>query len=782
MESTILRAANPTRELLSPVPSAVSFAPYIKFLKAQLSKADGMKANFYRFIIRKFEQHPVLLSPIADLMILGEYNELLHLVDATIFPLVYDEENNLFALTPPMTFEMFYFSKAMYNTIVDKRTGFIKELHKSFSRESFKNRKENFLYNFILEEFYDIHYEFDHNMVFPLWDEEASLMRYYNVKIDRRFIELSAHGPLPELDPKTVTDLRAGLINITELRELIPTDLFSLEGFAILNVVDITPQQSIEQIRNTVLGINELSENEVFDYIKSSLKTLLQENDLEIGLLPFLKVNNQFVIDEEISNRSILLKLGCDCKADCNSYTQIAEKYEKNPQPIILSSITEDVVKETPMVEMLYRSGIKSYMVLPLVNNGQIMGVIEIASRRSGVINSLFISRLEPAKHLLSQVLQHNIEVFKNKMEQTIREKFTSLQPSVEWKFNEVAWDYLQKSRADAKADIENVVFKEVYPIYGAIDIRNSSIERNAAIQKDHLRQLEILQLTLKELRQHIEIALLDEMIFKCIKWHAEISEVLTAEDELKITDFFVNDVTPLLNHFKTNHHNVGNIVMNYFNQSEIFKGVIHHNRDEYQESVDLINNRLIQYMNKEKHILQKSYPNYFEKYKTDGIEYNVYIGQSIAPDKPFDTLYLKNLRLWQLSSMAAITKMTHELLPQLKVKLYTTQLILIHSNPIDISFRRDERRFDVEGSYNIRYEIMKKRIDKVHTSTGERLTQPGKIALVYSNQKEVQEYQKFIEYLQDQHILNNDLEYLELEEVQGLYGLRALRVSVILD
>ncbi|MBC7887781.1 MAG: GAF domain-containing protein [Ferruginibacter sp.] len=783
MQSTLLKTAEPSRELMSPVKSVVSFVPYINFLKKQLSVSNGMKAKFYRFIIRKFEQHPILLQPIDDLVMLGEYNDLLHLVDATIFPLVYEEENNLFALTPPMTFEMFYFSKGMYHTIVDKKTGFIKELHKSFSKENFKNRKENFLYNFILEYYYDIHYEFEHTMIYPLWDEQTRLMKYYNVKIDRRFIKLHLNGSLPVIDHQTLIELQGGVVDVNQLHKQIPLDLFSLEGFAILNVVDITAQQSIEQIKNTVLGINELNENEVFDYIKGSLKTLLQENDLEVGLLPFLKINNRFIIDDEISDRSILLKLGCDCGSDNNAYTQIAEEYEKDPVPVLLTTITEEVVRQKPEMKMLYQSGIKSYLVLPLYNNGKLLGVVELGSRRGGVINTPFISRLEPAKHLLSQVLQHTMDVFENKIERTIKEKFTSLQPSVEWKFNEVAWAYIQKSAGDAKADVDNVVFREVFPIYGAIDIRNSSIERNAAIQKDHLRQLEILQLTLKELRQHIEISLLDEMIFKSIKWHAAITEVLTAEDELKINDFFEKDVNPLLKHFKTNHSSVGNILLTYFEQSEIFKGVIHHNRDEYQESVDLVNNRLIKYMEKERRSLQKSYPNYFEKYKTDGIEYNIYIGQSIAPDNPFDLLYLKNLRLWQLSSMAAITRMTHELLPQMKIKLQTTQLILIHSNPIDISFRRDERRFDVEGSYNIRYEIMKKRIDKVHIQpTGERLTQPGKIALVYSNQKEVEEYIKFIEYLQDQQTLKDDIEYLELEEVQGLYGLRALRVGVQLD
>lgn len=780
METSILKSADPTREMLSPVPAKVSFAPYIDFLKKQIKVSDGMKAKFYRFIIRKFEQQPFLLQPIDDMLKLSEYNELLHLVDATIFPLVYEEEHNLFALTPPLTFEMFYYSKAMYHTIVDKRTGFIKELHKSFSKEFFKNRKESFLYNFILEQYYDIHIEFEHTMVFPLWDEETTLMKYFNVKIDRRFIRLSCSGQLPVIDPVTIIALRGGVTDLDLLRKLIPLDLFSLEGFAILNVYEITAQQSIEQIKNTLLGINELNEIEVFDYIKGSLKTLLQENDLEIGLLPFLKVNNRFIIDEEFTNRSILLSKGCDCSADNNSYLQMAGAYEKDPKPILLTTINNEIVQQMPMVEMLYHAGIKSYLLLPLFNNGKILGVLELASHRAGVINTAFLSRLEPARVLLSQVLQHNIEVFENRIEQIIKEKFTSLQPSVEWKFNEAAWSYIQKSTNDARADVDNVVFEEVYPIYGAVDIRNSSVERNAAIQKDHLRQLEILQLTLKELRQHIEIALLDEMIFKCVKWYDEIAEVLSAENEIKINEFFENDVIPLLKHFKKNHSAANSIVLKYFEQSEIFKGVIHHNRDDYQQSVDLINNHLIKYMEKEKIMLQKSYPNYFEKYKTDGIEYNIYIGQSIAPDKPFDLLYLKNLRLWQLSSMAAITQMIQGLLPQMKVKLHTTQLILIHGNPIDISFRRDERRFDVEGSYNIRYEIMKKRIDKVHIqATGERLTQPGKIALVYSNQKEALEYIKFIEYLQDQQVLNKDLEHLELEEVQGLFGLKALRVGV---
>jgi hypothetical protein len=132
---------------------------------------------------------------------------------------------------------------------------------------------------------------------------------------------------------------------------------------------------------------------------------------------------------------------------------------------------------------------------------------------------------------------------------------------------------------------------------------------------------------------------------------------------------------------------------------------------------------------------------------------------------------------------MAEVARITNKLLPSLKVPLKTTQLILIHSQPISISFRKDERRFDVEGAYNIRYEIMKKRLDKVHIQgTDERLTQPGKIAMVYSNPKEAQEYQEYIIYLQSTNLLKPGLEFLELEELQGVRGLKALRVDINLD
>ncbi len=115
--------------------------------------------------------------------------------------------------------------------------------------------------------------------------------------------------------------------------------------------------------------------------------------------------------------------------------------------------------------------------------------------------------------------------------------------------------------------------------------------------------------------------------------------------------------------------------------------------------------------------------------------------------------------------------------------ELHITQLIFINSDTIDISFRNDEKKFDVEGAYNIRYQLIKKRIDKVHVKdTGERLTQPNKIALIYFNSRDAKEYKDYIQYLQEQDVFTNEMEELELEELQGVNGLKALRVTVSAD
>jgi len=209
--------------------------------------------------------------------------------------------------------------------------------------------------------------------------------------------------------------------------------------------------------------------------------------------------------------------------------------------------------------------------------------------------------------------------------------------------------------------------------------------------------------------------------------------------------------------------------------------GVVYKRRKSFEESLAMINKMITNHLDEAEERAQEMFPHYFEKYKTDGVEFTLYLGSSLVKGKTFDSFYLKNFHLWQLMTMVDIHRKMEVLKPRLKNNLDITQLILVHDQPISIRFRPDEKQFDVDGAYDIRYEIVKKRIDKAYVkNTGERLTQPGKIAIVYNQAKVEDEYRRYFQYLIGKKLITADIEELELEELPGAIGLRALRIQVM--
>ena len=49
----------------------------------------------------------------------------------------------------------------------------------------------------------------------------------------------------------------------------------------------------------------------------------------------------------------------------------------------------------------------------------------------------------------------------------------------------------------------------------------------------------------------------------------------------------------------------------------------------------------------------------------------------------------------------------------------------------------------------------------------------------MYTLQRDADEYMRYIEFMQYEGYIHKEVEHLELEEMQGVQGLKALRVSV---
>jgi hypothetical protein len=268
--------------------------------------------------------------------------------------------------------------------------------------------------------------------------------------------------------------------------------------------------------------------------------------------------------------------------------------------------------------------------------------------------------------------------------------------------------------------------------------------------------------------------------MFRVSSYLNDVKKGLSAGDEVSILDFLSREIFPVFNHIKEISTELSQKVNIYMNRLDKDLNVVYERRKEYENSVTLLNDKLANFLDTKQKQAQEMFPHYFERYKTDGVEYNMYIGQSITKSKPFDNLYLYNLRLWQLQITCEMENIAFYERKNMEHDLRVASLILVHSNAMAIKFRMDEKQFDVDGAYNIRYEIIKKRIDKAYIKdTQERLTVPGKIAIVYSQEKDALEYIKYIKFLQSKNQLRQ-MEFLELEDLQGVSGLKALRVEVV--
>ena len=120
-----------------------------------------------------------------------------------------------------------------------------------------------------------------------------------------------------------------------------------------------------------------------------------------------------------------------------------------------------------------------------------------------------------------------------------------------------------------------------------------------------------------------------------------------------------------------------------------------------------------------------------------------------------------------------------HDLEEDNQIKI--APLILAYCTPITLRFRHDEKRLDVDGSYNVRYEMLKKRIDKaLIAGSNERVTQPGFISIIYTRDEEASLYEKHLQYLVKKNLIEEKFEKLELDPLPGVEGLRALRVKAV--
>jgi hypothetical protein len=738
-------------------------------------KAVGVSNGRVQDILALEKKYPILSSGITDFEKLDKYKDQINIILDQLFPSALQTNEIKFATVP---FHHFAFKSTQRYKNIMATAG------KDFSPDILNFDDDQFYImgcSLILNHYYGKKLDFRRSFYYKIPDAQG-IIRSYRVLYNADLIEIKKTAKAKEITEDDLNELLESFDDVSVWKEKFPPKSWIFNGFVIATLIDITMDVSISDFKTNLLR---LETNGGFQDTEFSriFKSIFDLKDLKIGFTDYNEESQTFerTLFKEISSFILNDKksqVSKDALCSASYYTLFKQK---EFYCITDAARYHKMYPDNLLYKKILDQGMRSAIFASIVSNNKVLGVLELVSPNANDLNTINANKLRDIMPFLIDSVVRSKENLENELELIIQEECTSIHSSVHWRFRKEAKRYLNSINAGNPTFFREVVFEDVYPLYGQTDIKGSSEVRNEATKKDLTLQLEYVQKFLKRLNTQNPLPIFEQMDYAIAGFLNEIEENLHVDTERRIMNFLTSEIIPLFKYLENKNENYKALIAEYYELIDSSTGYVYKHRKDYDESVMLINKRMASVLDKKQREAQQMYPHYFERFKTDGVEHNLYIGESITKEISFNKIYLKNLKLWQLQVVCEMENNFYRFKDKLPVAMDVASMILAFNGSLSLRFRMDEKRFDVDGTYNARYEVVKKRVDKAHIKgTEERITQPGKIAVIYSQKEDEEEYLKYIHFLQHRKLLDSDIEILELEDLQGVTGLKAIRVSVL--
>ncbi|MEO1625423.1 MAG: GAF domain-containing protein [Bacteroidota bacterium] len=614
-------------------------------------------------------------------------------------------------------------------------------------------------------------------------DRDTGLEKHFKIKMVLDFIKTTPLKEIKELTEMEIYDLFNEWDNEEAWLEQFPPEDYLFEGLVVGYIQDVTEVEVLSQMKEMLVSDKDedpTDSSAARQELNNLICSFLEMPDVKFGNL----LNRNFKYGK-IFSWSVMGDLEDLEPFSQEDFAQSLSygKALRTGRAVIIGDLLE--IEEPSKVELhLIKKGYRSLLFSPQEDkSGRTIGIMELVSKKPYRFSNKLLNQLEEVISLFSVGTNRWIQIIDNNVSFFIQKEFTYIHPSVEWKFQEVSQKYLLTPQEEGNPpSLEPIVFKDVYPLYGQADIVGSSKIRNRSIEADMLDNLHRVQKVMKAFRKRLQFQLLDIYLAKTEAFSSRLENGgYVSSDESQIVELLTDDIHPLLRELSAQYDFLPKgILKKYFSYLDPRLDIVYRKRKSYEKSVHQLNELISTYVDAEVAKKQEVLPHFFEKYITDGVEYNIYLGQSLLQEARFSNYFLQDFRFWQLILMCEVTRLVENNKQNFPVPLSTAQLVFVYNNALSIRFNTDEKQFDVDGAYNVRYEILKKRIDKaVIKGTNERLTQKGTIAIVWLQERDRVEYLQYIEHLLQQGYITDNIEELELERLQGADGLRALRLTV---
>lgn len=760
--------------------SVLSLDPLLDFWEKNLVPQCSHMAAMYEEIKEKLDNNPELQEKIHDIDVFNNNPDIINPLMSAVFPAA-SFNTDIMAVLKPCVFEPCFFTPEFHRLFLDKNKNLKPQVRKGIEKHA--SEKLLHIYCLVLEKVYGIDCSLkEKTEIRTISDEKTGLDRYYRITPDFQFVRVNPLESVKKLTQEDISVIKENIADMEFISRYIDLAEFEFTGFTIVKAVDITQSQVISIIEKDLIDQHSIFSSDGIKLLESRLQVLFQRADISVG------------IGSLQGDKVMIMKNDCASNINClfaNSHHMNLEDLKgsvwhhatENRSVLKVADLSKksDMV---PLEKIASAAGIKSMLLSPLFFQGEVIGMLEVFTPVPDNLGSMEALLMEKITPVFSTALKRGQDELHKNVHAIIKEKCTAVHPSVEWRFEKAAMDHMERVRSgNTESEMEPIIFKDVVPFYGQADIRGSSQARNKGIQQDLTRQMTLALNIVQAAVKHRPWPLLQEFQYRIKNSLEKISSSVNSGDEDAVFSLLSREVEPIFDDITQLSPEVAALIQAYQSALDPVKGMIYNKRKAYEESVFILNKVLSNYLDEEDRLIQKNFPHYFEKRQTDGVDYMMYIGASMMETGKLSGFHIKNLTLWQIMLACGLAWQTEQVKPQLQVPLDTCHLMLVNHTPLSIRFRFDEKRFDVDGAYDIRHEIIKSRLDKARIKgSQERLTQPGRIAVVYSSPSEGRQIRKHIDFLTNLGKLADSIEKLDLEDMPDVKGLKALRVKVNME
>ncbi len=738
-----------------------------------LDYGNPYKKAYYEDLLARADQQLIVEEEVVDTPMTDTYESLVKELFDVIFPSALSD-NEIKAVSMPFQNIMFNHTRRFKQIILDAGGTYTGEI-RNFNQNEYYIACCCIIMNF----YFNTNFDLSQPLFIDLPDKRG-ITRYYRVLYNADFVELSPRENAVMLTQKDIELLQDNYDDFELWQRYFPQKSWDLRGFGLLSLVDVTFENALSLLKESFLK-TELQRKPLGDFVNQLFSSIFKLPNLKIGLtvlrgdttaqaeLKNVMIVNSYLLNEEQSQIVI--------SAQAYRRLMVQKQY------FSISDVEAEIQNEEhrEMCENLEKKGVRSCLFSPIITSTGIEGILEIVSSNPRDLHSVNAQKLNELMPIIAETMERVRSDALNHIEAIIQREYTTIHPSVYWKFLEEAQKNYMDSVADKNYILTPIAFPDVFPLYGEIDIKGSSQLRNNAIQQDLMAQLKQLSDLLEDYAKSSDNILMEKHRLKIQAYYKQVKNHFYSGLEQRIQSYIREEIHPLLQ--KESYLFNAEKLNAYFVHIDYELDVYYRYRKVFDKQIGRINKCYSDILDKRQKQAQEVYPHYYERFKTDGVEHNMYIGDSICPDRAFDITYLQNLRLWQLQVIAEQMCVHYRNNIQDKIPMDATSLILVYDASLSIQFRMDEKRFDIDGSYNTRYEIIKKRLDKAMIQNSEeRIVQPKSIAIVFASHADRDEYMGYVKYLQHLGILQSTIQAFDVEDLQGVSGLIGLRVLVNLD